>query len=677
MLLTRPKKQTSQFAEQEIKVPPYILIQKEGSQAPPTILNSLTPWSLTLRNMAYRDLHSALGSAFRPKEREVHSVSEWVYRYTLAVSRATGEVSRLDFGQYPWQLQILNDPSHRVCVQKSTQIGISEICLRKGLWFIMKHPGTTLMYCLPNEELSNNFADMRLETVLEKSPRLVGAVGSTDSYGRKNIGDSWIVIKSSYSKASAQSTPVDILVVDEEDFSMPGIRTSLNERLSSSPHDFTIDISIPLRKDSGIHRLWSQSTRNRWMVVCRHCSGIHTSLREVDDLWAFQQWLQRQDLLGRQYLTLDHIHPSEEDGLFEYHCERCGGILDRELAHWEFSLEEVQQKTKGGRPEFWSGYKTSQLAAPYISATAIMGKMEDYHQGLFMGNEGDADFGSQVTAEPPEVSSADLRPPSEHDVRQLFLSYEALSHDLSGQCSMGIDWGQKEAWGVISRPMDFEGAETYRVLVALIKVVGDDPMDHARELLTFAERFSVGAVFADFGYGAPQNRALARGLAHKVYPKFWEVVSSNPTFKQIQSSPKKVYQTRFDTTAQQVHVMANTVMRRHIWAILNRGFYVMRPPDLLRRYWMEHHSKIVVEKIQIPGSDLSIIGFGKSGPDHLARAACYDLLAYEYLRLVEKALGDTQITAEQLQVTVHAKDRQAASSRRGEKREAEYVASSW
>jgi len=617
-----------------VKIPPYIIVSgREHS----SLLKQYTPWSLALQSLAYRDVKNILTSMFSSSDTGM-TVADWVFRHTFNISRYTGKLGPLNFWNYPWQVQILNDDSKRICIQKSTQVGISEICLRKGVWFIITHPGTTLYYTLPDEGLANHFSDIRLETLVDNSPRLKSLLGSTDSYGRKQFGASWILVQSSFSKRGAQSTPVDFLVVDEEDFSMPGVRASLNERLSSSPHNYTIDISIPLRRGAGINRLWEQSTRNRWLIVCPYCSRLELNLDEVKDIWEFQRWLQRQPLF-RQFLTLDHIKPVG-DKQYDYVCERCNRVLDRRIGHWEFSLEEIKSKTLGGSVEYWSGYKVNQLCAPYISANTILKKKEDYRIGIFRGNESEADFNSHVLGEPPSIVSSDLRVPNEADFDRLLLRYRALEADDSGRCSMGIDWGGEDSWAVISKPMEFEGMDTpVRTIVLLIKVSGKDVLDHAQQFLYFIDRYKVGAVFADFGYGAAQNRVLSRALDSSPY-RFWEVVSSNPTYKQIQAAPMRVYNARYDARSRCVHVMANTLMRRHIWCIFNAAFYMMRQNRELYNYWLRHHENITVEKINIPGLDIDITGFGRHGPDHLCKAACYDMLAYEFLRALERSAGD-------------------------------------
>lgn len=630
---------------------PHVLVyQKDGSVKR---LNNHTPFALGMASLAHRDLNAIWKQVSVPKlvmegtEGEgggqivIRYPTDWIRRFTFAVSRETGKVSPMDWWSRPYQPQIINDPSHRICIQKSTQIGLSETCLRKLLWFLMTHDGTTAMMTLPDENLANNFSDTRIGPVIEASPLLSEALGNkTDSYGRKNLGRSWLLVISSWAKRSAQSTPVDFLVVDEEDFSMPNVRISLNERLSSSPHDYAMDISIPMAKGKGINRVYLDSTQNNWLVVCPKCSGIKVKFEEIKDVVEFQQYLHDLPDAKRNYLTLDHIKPVNKVE-YDYFCEHCNKPLDRRYGHWQYDLAEIDKKTHGGAVSVWSGYKVNQLAAPFISATNIMAKKSDYERGIFGEGEGIADFQSHVIGEPPGEAAGIVLPTS-GDIGKLFLRYNAPMGDDSGQCSMGVDWGQKDSWGIISKPIEFVNEGIYRVILAMIHIEGGDVDSHAKRMLHFARAFQVGACFADYGFGAHQNSILWRGLGER----FWAVVSASASPQQVITRAKDIQKPRYDFGNHQVHVFIDFVIRRHVRGIMNISFYSYRQPYQVYDFFMKHHDALTLKK-QTMGAD-GFIGFDKSGPNHFVLASCYDLLAYDYLRKQEEIVDQEEVKARRL-----------------------------
>jgi hypothetical protein len=213
---------------------------------------------------------------------------------------------------------------------------------------------------------------------------------------------------------------------------------------------------------------------------------------------------------------------------------------------------------------------------------------------------------------------------------------------------MGVDWGQKDSWAIISKPVEFVNEGIYRVIVAMIHIEGGDVDSHAKRMLHFARAFKVGACFADFGFGAHQNSILWRGLGER----FWTVVSQSPSEKQVITRAKDIQKPRYDFANHQVDVFIDFVLRRHLRGIMNIQFYTYRQPYQVYSFWLKHHDAITLKKQNL-GADTGFIGFDKTGPNHLVMASCYDLLAYDFLRKQEEVIEQEEIRAQRMAMGDH------------------------
>ena len=75
------------------------------------------------------------------------SPSDWICKNT------TLRGMPFNFRKFPFQKQIVDDMHPNLSCTKVSQIGLSEVQIRKALSFVTRNRGRTLLFTFPNEEM--------------------------------------------------------------------------------------------------------------------------------------------------------------------------------------------------------------------------------------------------------------------------------------------------------------------------------------------------------------------------------------------------------------------------------------------------------------------------------------------------------------------------------------------
>jgi hypothetical protein len=185
--------------------------------------------------------------------------------------------SHLDFDRFPFQLELYRAFGEcglsSVDVMKSAQCGVSAAAVSFALY------GTDLwaanvLYVLPAGEDAEDFSDTRVRPAIEDSGYLRSRVVATDNKTLKKIGEAYLYFRGSLSERKTLSVPADVLILDEYDrldqANIPRFRRRL-----AAPDSLKLErrFSNPSYPEDGIHRLYLQSDRRRWLVRCARCAA--------------------------------------------------------------------------------------------------------------------------------------------------------------------------------------------------------------------------------------------------------------------------------------------------------------------------------------------------------------------------------------------------------------------
>lgn len=197
--------------------------------------------------------------------RKKTSVSEWVCENTTLAGK------KFSLYRHEFQKAILDDMHPNLSVMKISQVGLTELSLRKAIAFLARNNGTRCMYSFPTMLLKQNNSKTRLKPLISTDfPARPDDVRSSDVY---QIGDSFLYM-ASCSEADATSNPVDALFIDEIDLSDMEIVSLLNSRLQHSQWKIRQRLSTPTFAQFGIDREFQDGDQRQYIFRCPHCNHI-------------------------------------------------------------------------------------------------------------------------------------------------------------------------------------------------------------------------------------------------------------------------------------------------------------------------------------------------------------------------------------------------------------------
>lgn len=334
---------------------------------------------------------------------------EWIIRNT----KLRGEP--FSFYKHEFQLQILLDPSREKVIRKCAQVGLTELSLREVLAVIRIIEGATAIYTLPTANSVEKVARTRLDLIISESKDLSFSVSKdVNSTEVKQFGTSFLYFNGTFGQNQAISTPADMLVHDEVDFSNMMVLTSYESRIKHSNYKLRREFSTPTLPKRGISARFDLSRRHFNFCKCNHCNHhfLPDYFRDV-----------RVPMWGKELekITKYNLHETQwRDAYLQ--CPRCGAAPDLSPAHREWVLENPTENHEA------AGYAVSPFDAPLVVTPAMLVQESTKYERI-------ADFWNFSLGLPYEDAKESL---TDSLMRSLHVEGEAGS--FAGYC-FGADMG--------------------------------------------------------------------------------------------------------------------------------------------------------------------------------------------------------------------------------------------
>jgi Phage terminase large subunit gpA, ATPase domain len=240
---------------------------------------------------------------------------------------------------------IARDDHDLVVIQKSAQVGVSELLVSKALWAAdtgYAERGNVL-FLMPTQNQMDDFAQGRFDRALQDNayfrsrlqpepPRRKGA----DSKRLKHLGPGYIYLRGADGRRQIASVDADLVILDEFDQMAAGTLELARKRLSSSGGGRLVVASTPRLPEAGINALYLQSDQRRYFLTCRDC-GLEQALDWPDNV--------------------DFERPAIV-------CRQCRKPLD--------VLEKGRWLARAPGNERIHGYHFSQLYSPWVNLSALI-----------------------------------------------------------------------------------------------------------------------------------------------------------------------------------------------------------------------------------------------------------------------------------------------------------------
>lgn len=248
--------------------------------------------------------------------------SEWICRNTLLRSLP------FSFRKFPFQKQVVDDMHPNLSVKKISQVGLTEVQIRKALCILTRNRGRTLLFTFPDQDMQRRTSQTRIQPLVNENPVFNkdrdDGIPQTRSVGIIQVGSSFMMVNSC-TEGEATSTPADAVFNDEVDLSDQAILALYNSRMQASDWKINQRFSTPTFSGFGIDQSYESSDQHEYFVKCDHCN--HWQLPLYSKKFVVVPGLpDSMDLLEIDQSVLDKHRIDLRQSFVA--CERCGAELD-------------------------------------------------------------------------------------------------------------------------------------------------------------------------------------------------------------------------------------------------------------------------------------------------------------------------------------------------------------
>lgn len=346
------------------------------------------------------------------------NIAEWVCNHTTLGGKP------FSFKDHLYQIDLINDMHPNMCCKKLSQVGMTEIQIRKMIAFMMMNPGTRVIYTFPNLTLRDNNSKTRIRPLIDND--FSDKIGGSERQIRTNeliqLNSSFLYVASG-SESDVTSTPGDMVLNDEIDLGDSDFYSLVNSRLQASSWKIKQSFSTPTFSGFGVSLEYQNSDQREYFIKCPHCGHWHVPLYDLDsvfipDLPNYIQKLTdiREDLAVD--LDLDNAYVM---------CSKCHKPL-------EMSDDSIREWVPKYPSRIHSrGYQIRPFSTHTLSVRYLVMTMADYIK------KGKIRRGyNTVLGE--EYSEGDIRI-DEMSIRKCFQSRLPQQVSRDRECYIGIDMG--------------------------------------------------------------------------------------------------------------------------------------------------------------------------------------------------------------------------------------------
>ncbi len=363
------------------------------------------------------------------------------------------------FSKRDYLLEPMHERIRRVCYQKATQGGYTELEVLKslhGMIYGMYPRG--VLYLFPTANDIRDFSQARFGRLISSNPKVIGNfVQSTNSAHLKRVRDAFLYLRGgtlaktldfdAREAASLRGISVDRVVYDEEDLMDPEAIAKARQRMGDSDVKEEVHISNPTLPGYGVSKHFEASDQRYRHRKCSACGEYTCAILEFPACVKMRK-----------------------DGTGYVACKKCGKEVPPDPAVWVAKYPD--------RSDYMHGYQWSQLESYQNDPGEILAEYTDPPEGNL------ADIVRLRLGKPYVAAEDRLR---QSDVLSCCGDYGQLNSS-DGPCAMGIDC-QKPKRVVI-------GARTGRDSYSVFRVMpyGDHSWDGLTDLV---RRFNVKSVVID------------------------------------------------------------------------------------------------------------------------------------------------------------------------------------
>lgn len=488
----------------------------------------------------------------------------------------------------PWQQGIIDDQHPNKVVEKSRQLGMSELSISETIWFLDTHDNTKCMYTFPRAQQMNDFSNTRIAPVFRDSPYLASLLSKeVNNVNTKKVGSSYLMLRSAWGSALGEGADVDMFSADEYDRMKEGVEYAFQEGLKSSKYGLMRRWSTPTLPGFGINGLFQASDQRRYFHTCPHCG--HRQFLTAED-----------NIIQIKPHGVNNATQEIEDGTFIIGCAKCHRELDRwQKGEWVALYPSIKETR---------GYHISQLDATWISADDIMRRKFRYSSKQLFYNYvlGEPYANEGLIVYEQDVKNS-IRIPREVVARQQ--PYVGIA--------AGIDWGEP-SWMIVLGLRQNGSVDLLSIVWA--ENDGVQPLKDASTFAAILRTYKPNIIIADAGYGADKNSYMYTQYPAAFYACQWTTTTDSRSrtrfIDQWNEKAREVTVDKTVKTQRTLHTVKNGLIGMFPWCeklqILAKHLNNTRILD-------DEHDGVIFQRAT------------RVGPDHTACCLSYALIGIDKL----------------------------------------------
>lgn len=307
-------------------------------------------------------------------DRASMSIGDWVCANTKLMKKP------FSFDRYPFQKQIMDDLHPNMDVIKPSQVGLTEIQIRKALALLMRHDGISLIFTLPNETMYKRISKARIKPLVkgDRAFQTPDASAADQAMGLMKIGSSFLYVTGS-SEADATSIDADIIFNDEIDLSDQEMIALFSSRLQGSDMRINQRFSTPTYEGYGVHRGFMASDQHQYLAKCQCCGHWQQPEfnRDFIRIPGLPDYLEDLQDIDEKLLDSGKI---KLEGSYVF-CEKCYKPLDLGQHQHREWVAKFPSRTHARGYEV-SPFSTERLDVPYILGQLLTYKRRGNMKGF-------------------------------------------------------------------------------------------------------------------------------------------------------------------------------------------------------------------------------------------------------------------------------------------------------
>lgn len=464
--------------------------------------------------------------------------SLWALKYKPIKGKPTTFISSHNpYKNRPWQTQILDDNHPNKVVEKSRQLGLSELSVTECVHFLASHDNTKIMYTFPTYHQMNDFSTTRVAPVFRDSDYLGTLLSKeVNNVSTKKIHHSYLLMRSASSGSIGEGADVDSTYFDEYDRMKDNIELAFQEGLKSSKYGYIRRFSTPTLPGRGVNKHYMKSDQMRYIHTCPHCG--------------YKQFLTFEDnVIQIKPHGVNESTQEIEDGTFIIGCKKCKKELNRwEPGEWVPMCPSIKETR---------GYHISQLDATWISADDIMRRQFNYTSKQLFYNYV---IGEPYASEGLQITDADLRASIRLPKWQM-----SRNNNYVGIVA-GIDWGEPSYMAILG--LKSNGALD---LMGLYTAKNDSkkPLQDVSTFCAILRAYNPNLICCDAGYGSDKNAYGFTQFPASWYSVYWttnkNAVSKTRFIDQWNETAREVTVDKTIRVQRVLHTFKNHLMGLPPW----------------------------------------------------------------------------------------------------------------